>query len=181
MTILAVVMIVSAAAIASFYWALRGRNFDVSTVEQLKTLALPIDLAAFEVLTDPAEDAFLRERVSPKAYRRLKRLRVQAEIAYLMAIASNAAVILRWAEAAPVSAGKDGEDRRILVREALSLRLLCLVALAKLRAELWFPGSTRKLGIVIADYRNLVAGVSKIIREYAPTEDARIRSLLAGA
>ncbi len=61
---------------------------------QRNPLALtPVDLDAFENLTDPEEEAFLRHNLSPAEFRSVQRLRIRVAKMYVAAMSKNASTM----------------------------------------------------------------------------------------
>lgn len=102
----------------------------------------PIDLEAFRNLVDPAEDEYLRRRLSYGQYRVVRRERLRAIAAYVQVVSANATVLVHAGQAALAS----GDPRytvaaQQLVNDALLLRRNATLALMRIYVALAWPGS----------------------------------------
>lgn len=102
----------------------------------------PVDLDAFENLTDPEEEQYLRVHLSPAAFREAQRSRVRAAKMYVTALAANAGVLVAVGQTARAHTDPEiaaaGQE---LVQRALRLKVWCLFALVRLDAAILFPAS----------------------------------------
>src|SRR5688500_8471474 len=97
----AVIFVVVALAVMLLLWrATRARSVDVSGLDDLEGKTQPVDLAAFRNLTDPEEEAFLRENLDAADLRRVQRARLRAALEYVRRANQNAAVLLKLGELA---------------------------------------------------------------------------------
>jgi hypothetical protein len=119
--------------------ALRAR--DLRGVEQAGADLRALDIEAFRNLTDPAEEQFLRSELPLTEFKKIKRERVQAALAYVKVL-SNASLQL----AQIGGAAQRSEDPAIatsgrqIADSASSLRLQTLKASANLMIAAAFPG-----------------------------------------
>ena len=93
----------------------------------------PVDLEAFENLTDPEEERFLRMSLSPAEFRKVQRLRIRAAKLYLAAISHNAGVLIAVGQSARSHANSE------LVQRALQLKFWCFFADLRMDAAFVFP------------------------------------------
>jgi hypothetical protein len=100
----------------------------------------PVDLEAFENLTDPDEEQFLRMHLSPPEFRRVQRLRIRAAKLYIAALSQNASVLIAVGQAARLNAEPEiiaiGQD---LIQRAIRLKFFCLFSLLRMEAAIAFP------------------------------------------
>ncbi len=136
-----VVLIAVAVVFLALAWrAIRGEGAPVRNSAELAGQTRAVDLTAFKTLLDPADDEYLRARLSARDFRRVQRMRTRAAMEYLVWTAHNAAVLLRVGEAAARS--DDAAVARLgreLAQVAISVRLRSLVTLYKLSIRLVFP------------------------------------------
>jgi len=138
---LAIVIVI--AAVFALGIILRLAVVQTLQTKQSANLALSIrsiDIEAFRNLIDPAEDEYLRCRLTASQFRGVRRQRLRAMAAYVRVAARNAAVLVRVGEAALASG-----DTRVagaaqkLVNDALLLRRNTTVALARIYLALAWP------------------------------------------
>jgi len=101
---------------------------------------IPVDLEAFENLTDPEEVRFLRNHLPPQQFRAIQRTRIHAAKVYVAALSENAGVLVSLGQSARsqpdpevAAAGVD------IVQRAIKLKVWCLFSLLQLNAALLFP------------------------------------------
>jgi hypothetical protein len=175
MSVLAVVILAVALAVAVMYRVARGHGAEIRSVDDLKDAAMPIDLSAFENLISPEDEQFLREHLSKKAFARVMRNRDVAVIAYLRIFADNAAVLIRMAAHARENSSGDVRlqaDR--LANQALNLRVKCLYAIWRLRLRLIIPSGLRSLRSMVPAYRNLVSSTASWAGNCKPGSEAGV-------
>ena len=72
------------------------------TYDDLNRQLVPVDIAAFRNLVDANETRYLREKLAPAAFRRIQRQRAIAALAYVKAVAHNAALLKAMADPARI-------------------------------------------------------------------------------
>lgn len=99
-----------------------------------------LDIEAFRNLIDPAEDDFLRSRLPSSEFRKIKRERAHAALAYVRALSSASLQFARFGDAAQrssdpaiVASGKQ------IANSAVNLRLQTLQARVRLGLTATFP------------------------------------------
>jgi hypothetical protein len=119
--------------------ALRRRRSAIG-LEQARSLMDSLDLAAFRNLVDPEEEIFLHSRLSAAQFRKIKRERTWAALAYVRDLSHIALEFSRFAHAAQNSPDpRLAELGRQMAYGALSLRLLALQATGRLFVTATFP------------------------------------------
>jgi hypothetical protein len=123
--------------LASQLWALfsPGRAIQGDRAE-----LTPVDLEAFENLTDPEEEQFLRTNLTAREFRRVQRLRIRAAKLYIAALSQNASVLVVVGQAASLNAdpgiAATGQD---LTQRALRLQFFCFFSRLRMDAAIAFP------------------------------------------
>lgn len=113
----------------------------------------PIHLPALMNLLDESQQDYLRARLSKRDFAKLQRQRNKALLVYVKRIASNSAVLMRYAHAATqVSEAETAAAGRELLQSALSTRISALKAMGLLYIGVAMPTSVRNLGEAIARY-----------------------------
>lgn len=123
----------------------------------------PIDIDAFRNLSNPAEDEYLRRRLSANQFRRVRRERLRAMAAYVQVVAYNAVILVGVGEAA--LAGGDArlaDPARALVNDALLLRRNATVAMARIYIALAWPNSGLA-AIRVADRYERLSGTAMLL------------------
>jgi hypothetical protein len=100
----------------------------------------PVDLEAFENLTDPEEEQFLRKNLSPDEFRRVQRTRVRAAKMYVAALSQNAVLLVAVGQSARASADPEiaaaGQE---IIHRAIRLKIWCFLSLLRMDAAFVFP------------------------------------------
>jgi hypothetical protein len=162
------------AALAIGYWAVRGQRVALSVPADLERYAQPVDLAAFQSLLDPANEAFLRENLSPSEVRTFLRGRARVAAGYVRRVAQNAAILTRLAELARASS--DPETARAgaeLADRAVQLRLLALLAYARLQLEVIHPAIPAYARSVAGAYEALADRAAAVAAQLEPASGLR--------
>jgi len=159
--------------------AVRGNKPKVRTTADITSLIVPVDVAGFRNLTNPAELEFLRRNLAPRSFRRVQRRRQLAAAQYVLAVARNASIMLRMAEA-----NLQNDDPEIaaaanaLARDALQLRMRALSALIRIYWCAMLP-SASLAGLPIAeDYLGLSARAGQFVSRRFPSEASAVSHVL---
>lgn len=127
---------------------------------------LPVDLEAFRNLTDPEEIRFLRANLSLKEFRRIQRMRLRAEAAYISVISHNAGalvVIGRSVSAHPDAAtAATGLD---VVHRGLQLKWWCALAILKGNVSMICPTLLPPSGRIAERYLDVSSMTASLSRE----------------
>jgi len=173
---LAIILVVAAAlALIFIVRATLSRSLQVSAGTNLATRIQPIDVEAFRNLVDPAEDDYLRRRLSTSEFRVVRRERLRAMAAYVQTAGSNAAVLVRMGQAA-LTAGDapTAEAARRLVDNALLLRRNAAFALLRIYIALAWPNSGLAAAPVLQGYEQLNSSAMLLGRLQNPAVPVRI-------
>jgi hypothetical protein len=136
-------------------------------VERLRS----VDLRAFRNLMDPEEEEYLRRNLPPADFRRIQRERLRAAVEYIQCAASNAAVLMRIAEAArrnPDPATAEAAAR--LIDNAIRLRSYAFQAIPKLYLAMVFPGRRFSSARVAESYEQMTRQVVLLGLQYPTGE-----------
>jgi len=132
--------------------ARRTRN--LPDLSQALTTIQSLDIEAFRNLVDPDEEAFLRARLPAEEFRRIKRERARAALAYVKTLSHASLQFARFGDAArrspdPAIAASGKE----IASSAISLRVHALNANVRLTLATAFPGfSPRPLRSLVEQY-----------------------------
>jgi hypothetical protein len=170
----ALLIVVALAGLGLVYWAIRGQRIDLYAPTDLERYAQPVDLAAFQALLDPANEAFLRENPPPGEVRDFQRRRCRVAAAYVLRVAQNAAVLTRLGELARTSGepetARAGAD---LANAALQLRLRALLSYARLQLEVIHPAAPDSVRRVAGLYESLADRASNVAALLEPASGMR--------
>ena len=125
-----------------------------------------VDLAAFRILLDPAEEEYLRKMFAPAEFRRFQRLRLALALRSLDLIGKNAAMLMKLGQLAKTGANaalapglaKEAED---LIHGALRLRVNLMLVQPCLRLKWLFPGWTLSVPAFEIPYEELLTYLSR--------------------
>jgi len=101
----------------------------------------PVDLDAFENLTDPEEEGYLRVQLRPAEFRKAQRSRLRAAKLYVATLSKNAGTMVTVGQSV-----RRHPDQKIaasgqeLVQRAIQLKLWCMMSSVRLNAAYIFPG-----------------------------------------
>ena len=177
---LAIILIVAAALALVFILGLTvTRSLQVSGGASLAGKIQPIDVAAFRNLINPAEDEYLRRRVSASEFRVVRRQRLRAMAAYVQTAGRNAAVLIRMGQTALVTSDPQTSDAaRQVVDNALLLRRNAAFALVRIYVALAWPNSGLAATSILHGYERLNGSAMLLGRLQNPAVPVRISATL---
>ncbi len=124
--------------LASQVWERYARRGDDLQTEAAQLT--PVDLEAFENLTDPEEEQYLRKNLSPAEFRRIQRTRLRAAKLYVAALSQNAALLVAVGQSARSNAdpaiAAAGQE---IVQRAIRLKIWCSLSRLRMNAAFVFP------------------------------------------
>lgn len=162
-------IVFAAGALLLFVWKIIGRVRLQRSDEDLSQQVRSVDVEAFRNLTDPAEEQYLRDRLSAARFRKIQRERLRAAIDYVGGVSHNADVLLSMAQVARRNSDAQiAETGRVLVDEALRLRLYSLLTLSKLWFRLAFPDTTFQSSGIVDRYQHITEGAVRLGRMQYP-------------
>jgi len=135
------------------YVAIRSRTRRVDLEEAVQAFR-SLDIEAFRNLVDSGEDAFLRDNLSPKKFREIKRQRAWAALIYAREAGRAATALARVGQAAQRSSDPKIAASGVQVAEnAFRLRLLTISASLRLLTGILLPDwSSRSLPPLVDQY-----------------------------
>ena len=173
---LAIVLVIAAALALVFILSVTlSRSLQSSQGTGLAGKIQPIDVEAFRNLIDPAEEEFLRRRLSASEFRVVRRERLRAMAAYVQAAGRNAAILVRMGQSAlTASDAPTAEAARQLVDNALLLRRNADFVLLRIHFALAWPSSPRSAAQVLRGYERLNGSAMLLGRLQNPAAPVRI-------
>lgn len=153
MIFLIAIILASISSMLILWWTVRGNIQPIQDVEDVSKLLKPIDLQSFQNLIDPAQDMFLRRRLTGRAFRAVQRARRVAAAEYLWQLAQNAGILVRAGQCARMATNAQvASAGRELASVAVMTRVLALLALARLSIGIVFPQTTARCKPILEQY-----------------------------
>jgi hypothetical protein len=158
-------IILFAAALSLFlvWTTLRAGLPQIRSLDDWETKKHDVDLKAFRVLLDPAEEEYLRASFTPSQFRRFQRRRLGLALCSLDLIAKNAAMLMKLGQLAKSGAtpelAKEAED---LVYGALRLRVNLMFVQPYLRLKWLFPGWMLSVPRFALPYEELLSYLNRV-------------------
>lgn len=139
----------------------------------------PIDVEAFRILVDPAEDEYLRRRLPASEFRRVQRERLRATAAYIQVAGRNAAALAVIGQAA-LASGNAGtaEAAGRLIDNALLLRRNATLALVRIYVAMAWPRTGQAASGVLHGYEKLNGCAMLLGRLQNPSVPVRIAATM---
>jgi hypothetical protein len=130
------------------------RTSNVPDLDQASTAIRSLDIEAFRNLVDPEEEAFLRARLPGPEFKKIKRERARAALAYVRAVSSVSLQFARFGDAARRSPDPAiAASGKQIADSAIYLRLRALDAGAQLLLAAAFPSlDPRRLRSLLQQY-----------------------------
>jgi len=176
---LAIALVVLAALSLIFILRITvSRSLQVSGEAGLAEKIQPIDVEAFRNLVDPAEDDYLRRRLSPRQFRTVRRERLRAIGAYVHVAGQNAALLVRIGTSALESGDPQiAEAANRLVNDALLLRRNATYAILRIYVTRALPALDLPASAVLNSYERISASAMLLGRLQNPAVPVRIAAL----
>jgi hypothetical protein len=135
------------------YFAAR-RTKDFPDLDQALRAIRSLDIEAFRNLVDPEEEAFLRAHLPAREFRRIRRERAQAALAYVKALSHASLQFARFGDVAQRSSDPAiAASGKQIANSAIYLRLRALDARLQLTLSATFPNiGPRPLHSLLAHY-----------------------------
>jgi hypothetical protein len=177
--ILAIILVIAAAVgLIIVLGVAVSRNLQISRPSSSEKIEA-IDVEAFRNLVDPAENDYLRRRLSPAVFREVQRKRLRAAADYIRVAAHNAAVLVVIGQAAlATSDPSTAQAARKLVEDGLLLRRNATLALMRIYVSLAWPSSGLAASPVLHGYERLNSSAMLLGRLQNPGVPVRISTVL---
>ncbi len=135
------------------YVAIRSRTRPVDLEKAVQAFR-SLDIEAFRNLVDSAEEAFLRNNLSPKKFREIKRQRAWAALIYAWEAGRAATALAKVGQAAQRSSDPEIAASGVQVAEsAFRLRLQTMGACLRLLTEILLPDlQSRPVPLLVDQY-----------------------------
>lgn len=136
-----VYVLIALLLLAGFAYTARRRRAQVVDLDRALTAVRSLDTEAFRNLLDPHEETYLRTRLSPADFRRIKRERALAALAYVRELSRASLEFARYGSAVQHSADAEiAASGKQIANSAIHLRLRALEAAVQLVFAATFPG-----------------------------------------
>jgi hypothetical protein len=174
--ILAVLLVVAAVlSLVVILWIAISRGLRTSARAGRTSQIHALDVEGFRNLADPAEDEYLRGRLSASEFRAVRRARLRALAAYVKTAGRNAAVLVRTGQDALTSSdATTAEAAAELVKQALLLRRHAALALVKIYVAMAWPHPNLAVASFLDGYRRLSGAALLLGRLQKPAAPIRI-------
>ncbi len=151
----------------------------IKDLDDLAGRTRPVDIRAFQNLTDPAETRFLKQNLSWAHFRMVHRERTLAAAEYVQNIAHNASVLMRLGQAARTNPDPEvvraAED---MVQRALMVRIVAMQVLVKLYVQSMVPGFSGLPQDIFERYRGLTDTATLFTSLQRPAFAGRVHAML---
>lgn len=138
-SIVFVLLLIAVAFVLFLVFQFWGRYFQRGPSANASQL-IPVDLDAFENLTDPEEEEYLRRNLSASEFRRVQRLRIGVAKVYVATLSENASTLVSIGQSARHHLDpKTADSGKKLVERAIDLKIGCLLLAIRLNAAFVFP------------------------------------------
>jgi len=175
MTLALVLVIAAALALVLILGITVSRALQLSSGSALARKIEPLDLEAFRNLVSPAENSYLRNRLSSGEFRAVQRERLRAAAVYIRVAARNAAVLVMIGQAALAASDSATQTAaRELVDSALLLRRNATFALLRIYIALTWPTSPFAAAPILNGYEQLSGRAMLLGRLQNPAVPVRI-------
>jgi hypothetical protein len=175
MTLAIVLVIIAALSLVIILRVSASRSLEVPGETSLAGQIQPIDVEAFRNLVDPAEDEYLRRRLLPRQFRKVRRERLRATAAYVQAAGRNASLLVRIGSAALESGDERiSEAAHRLVNDALLLQRNATYAMLKIYVARAVPAVDLTASPVLNSYEGITASAMLLGRLQNPAAPVRI-------
>lgn len=135
-----VFVLIALALLVVFTILATRRTRNLPDVHQAFAAIQSLDIEAFRNLVDPEEEAFLRASLPIQEFRRIKRERARAALAYMKVLSSASLQVARFGDAAQRNPDPEiAASGRQIANSAISLRLRALDARMRLAWSATFP------------------------------------------
>jgi hypothetical protein len=177
---LAIILVIAAALALIFILGVAvSRSLQISAGASHVQQIQPIDVEAFRTLIDPAEDDYLRRRLSAAEFRLVQRKRLRATAAYVQIAGRNAALLIRLGQAALSASDADtAAAARRLVDNALLLRRNATFVLLRIYIALAWPTSGMAAVPILHGYEQLNGSAMLLGRLQNPAAPVRISATM---
>lgn len=149
LTILTFVVLIFLLFFGSQVWRRYSARGGATNAKRL----MPVDLDAFENLTDPEEEQFLKANLSRAEFRGVQRTRIRAAMTYVATLSENAGALVAVGQSARshpdpeiVAAGTE------IIQRSLQLKVWCLLAMFRLSGAILFPTILSPSGRIANQY-----------------------------
>lgn len=116
----------------------------------------PVDLDAFQNLTDPEEEQFLRVNLSPGQFRDVQRTRIRAAKMYVSVLSRNAGLLVAVGQSARSHPNSEiAASGTEIFQRALRLKVWCMFALVRLNTAVVFPTLLSPSNAIASHYQTV--------------------------
>ena len=156
MNVIAIISIFAVVLAGGLVLLARRQGMQLTGMQDLEDRWQKVDMASFLNLADPAEERYLRRRLSGSEFRRIQRMRVRVMWEYLGRLAFNSKLMMQAAQIVQHhSEGTQLQEATLLVATASRMRLLIFAADAYLAIRFLLPETSDPIRTLVAKYQSL--------------------------
>jgi hypothetical protein len=135
----------------------------IRTLEDWEARKHEVDLDAFRLLLDAAEEEYLRTALPPPQFRAFQRRRLKLALDSLDLVGKNAAMLIKLGQLAKVGANPTlAREAEELINGALRLRVNLLLVQPCLWLKWFFPGWAMSIPAFALPYEELLSYLNRI-------------------
>jgi hypothetical protein len=145
-------------------WAvLRSGLPQIQSLDEWEAQKHEVDLDAFRLLLDPAEEQYLRASLPEPEFRAFQKRRLQLALGYLDLVGKNAIMLIKLGQLAKVGANPGlAREAEELTQGALRLRVNLLLVQPYLGLKWLFPGWTVSVPAFALPYEELLSYLNRV-------------------
>jgi hypothetical protein len=142
---------------------LRPGLAEIRSMDEWEAKKHEVELAAFRLLLDPAEEKYLRASLPLPQFRAFQRRRLRLALDSLQLIGKNAVMLMKLGQLAKAAADpKLTQEADELIRGALRLRVNLFLVQPYLRLKWLFPGWTVSVPEFALPYEELLGYLNRV-------------------
>lgn len=143
-------------------WAIVRPGPQIRSLDDWEAKKHEVDLDAFRLLLDPAEEEYLRASLPPREFRAFQRRRLKLALGSLDLVGKNAVMLMKLGQLAKGANPKLAHEAEELIHGTLRLRVNLLLVQPCLRLKWIFPGWKLSIPAFALPYEELLSYLNRI-------------------
>jgi len=144
-------------------WVVLRSGPQIQSLDDWEAKKHEVDLDAFRLFLDPAEEQYLRASLPEAEFRAFQRRRLQLALVSLDLVGKNAVMLIKLGQLAKVGANPGlAREAEELTQGALRLRVNLLFVQPYLRLKWFFPGWTVSVPAFALPYEELLSYLNRV-------------------
>jgi hypothetical protein len=158
-----IILFASGLCLLVVWSVLRSGATQIRTLDDWESGKHEVDLGAFRLLLDPAEETYLRSSLTPPEFRTFQRQRLKLALNSLARVGKNAAMLMKLGQLARHEANpKLAQQAEELIYGTLRLRVNLMLVEPCLWLKWLFPGWRMSVPAFAIPYEELLGYLSRI-------------------